>query len=78
MTDNLEGIEYPYNLQGIEPADPLFLWRRGVYCVDEMQPLPPKLNAALNQLGLIVAGMVSKPLPDSAIHLIALAELLRQ
>jgi hypothetical protein len=75
ISDTLGGINGTYPLQGI-PADPLYLWHRGTYAVDGMTPLPPRVVAALNQLGLIVTGMVGRPLPDSANHLRALAALL--
>ena len=77
ISDTLGGISGTYPLQGA-PADPLFLWHRGTYAVDGMTPLPPRVVAALNQLGLIVTGMVCRPLPDSANALRALAALLEE
>jgi hypothetical protein len=76
--DTIGGINGTYPLQGMQPADPLFLWHRGVHAVDGMTPLPPRVVAALNQLGLIVTGMVGRPLSDSANALRALAALVEE
>lgn len=54
------------------------LLERAAHAAREVGELSPRTDAALGTLGLIAMRIMTRPLPDSADDLIALAGMLRE
>ena len=54
------------------------LLERAAHAARELGPFPPRVDAAIGQLGLIAMRIMSRPPSDSAQDLIMLAGLLRE
>ncbi len=75
MSDN----EYPYPLTGMDNvATGIALLERAAHAAREAGELPPRVDAAIGQLGLIAMRIMSRPPSDSAQDLIMLAGLLKE
>lgn len=91
MDDTSQGIDAPHPLTGMsdKPYDyPLTgmevvttgiaLLERAAHAARELGPFPPRVDAAIGQLGLIAVRIMSRPPSDSAQDLVMLAGLLRE
>lgn len=54
------------------------LLERAAHAARELGPLPPRVDAAIGQLGLIAVRIMSRPPSDSAQDLVMLAGMLRE
>ena len=78
MSDSLEGISVPYNVQGMRPGAGVALLERSAHAARELGPFSDKLDGFLGQLGLIALKMMTKPLPDCSDDLAMLARMVRE
>ena len=73
-----QGINVPYNVQGMRPDVGIALLERSAHAARELGPFPDKLDGFLGQLGLIAIKMMKQPLPDCSDDLAMLAAMVRK
>jgi hypothetical protein len=78
MSDNPQGINHPYPLQGIDGRHHIALIQRFAFCAEGFGPLPPRVSGALGTLALIGLDMLTGPLSDTGDDLAALSLSVRK
>jgi len=66
MSDNPQGIEHGYSLQGISRTTGIALLERAAHIMRERAPLPDGIDALIGWMGLILIDVATKPKSDSA------------